>query len=280
MCEMLGISVENKLPLCSFAFVDDFRKRGVIGDTRRFSSLDNPRSCDGWGIAFYLGKRATMIKEPLMASESALFRSLTDSGNGFPSITKSRIFILHLRQTISTSAPVSYENTHPFTHNLFGREYAFAHNGSIKSFAKGNGAFGSGIGRYQPVGATDSEYAMCYLLNRIRKRGIMDWDANGFIWLGEQLREIGEYGTFNCLFSEGDLLFAYRGKTEERTLYVSRLKHAPGYAVTRFDFIDRKYASRAEPLEKDTLMVLNKGRIVCKHTKRPTRQKMAMRQTI
>lgn len=184
MCELLGLSFNQPIsPTLSFR---GFRHRGK----------SNPH---GWGLAFYPDKSVQVIKEPIKAGRS----SLSEFIKNYPKI-KSKIFIAHVRYTSGT--PVTYKNTHPFQRELNGKEFVFAHNGTLHNYR------GLDIGRFTPVGETDSEYTLCHILNCISEKGITQWTNEDFRWLWGRLKEINNYGNFNCLLSDGEYLFCYYDK--------------------------------------------------------------------
>lgn len=184
MCELLGMSFN--LPIKPNVSFRGFRHRGA----------SNPH---GWGIAFYPDESAQIIKEPIEAKKSTLSEFLQEYQE-----VKSKIFIGHVRYTGIGSK--SHKNTHPFYRELNGKEYVFAHNGTLKNYKNLK------LGRFEPIGETDSEYAFCYLLHCIEKQGIREWNKKDFDWLAQKLKEINEYGDFNCMFSDSKLLFCYHDK--------------------------------------------------------------------
>lgn len=183
MCELLGMTYNQPVrPIISF---NVFRRRG----------RKNP---DGWGLAFYPeGSSAQVIKEPKKAEGSKLSEFVRDC----PAV-RANLFIAHVRR--STNAPPCHENTHPFCRELNGREYVFAHNGTLHNYDKS-----LELGRFKPIGGTDSEYVFCHLLKCIEESGIEHWKRRDFEWLVGKLKEINEYGDLNCLFSDGEFLFCY-----------------------------------------------------------------------
>ena len=135
MCQLLGVSsnkhVDIQLP------IREFRHRGET----------NPH---GWGFAFFQDNAWKVIKEPRKLS----CENVTDSRFHF----KSNIIIGHVR--FATCGDHIHENTHPFTIN----SWVFAHNGTVKDIKNKNGFE---LTKYQPEGETDTEYAFCYLLEKI-----------------------------------------------------------------------------------------------------------------
>ena len=83
------------------------------------------RHRDGWGVAFYPdGVSACLIKEPRPSTSSLMARFLKSAD-----LIRSKIVISHVRT--ASKGSVTYCNTHPFVRELFGREWVFAHNGTI-----------------------------------------------------------------------------------------------------------------------------------------------------
>ncbi|MEM4973321.1 MAG: class II glutamine amidotransferase [Candidatus Hadarchaeales archaeon] len=166
----------------------------------------------GWGIAYYPDESVQIIKEPIKAGESSLFEFIRKYRG-----IKSKIIIAHVRHT--SGSPVAYKNTHPFQRELRGREFVFAHNGVLHNYNKK-----LETGRFTPVGETDSERAFCHILASLEKEieegniNIEEWTKKNFWWLHEKLREINEYGSFNCLMSDGEYLFCYHDKGEHKGL--------------------------------------------------------------
>lgn len=209
MCELLGMSF-NRAVGCRFSF-ERFAKRGV----------DNPH---GWGIALYPeGSRAAQVlKEPLKAGTSKLAEFV-----GKYTHFNSDIFLSHIRYATSE---VSYANTHPFVGELNGREYAFAHNGTLFNYQEG-----LPLGRWKPIGSTDSEFAFCYLLSKMEDIYPIRNDES-FISLENIMKEINQYGNFNCLFTDGEYLFCYRDKNGYRGLCYTERK--PPYHNNNAKLID------------------------------------------
>lgn len=193
MCQLLGLCFNQYVsPSLSF--------RGFIkrGDYNR----------DGWGLAYYPDNAAQVIKEPLRANESPVANFFREY-----KIIKSKIIIAHVRA--ASKGNISYKNTHPFHRELNGKEFVFAHNGTLFDYNILD------TGRFKPLGDTDSEHVFCYLLNKIEKQNIdiYNWEQNYFNYVYEILKEINQYGYFNCLFSDGEYLFAYHDKNNYNGLY-------------------------------------------------------------
>ena len=165
MCELLGMNF-NRPVSCGFSF-------------RGFSNRGNPNP-HGWGIALYPegGKAVQVFKEPLRARSSELAEFVNNYGR-----LRSNSFISHVRYATSE---VGYHNTHPFVREFQGREYAFAHNGVLSNYRNS-----LQLGRFKPVGRTDSEYAFCHLLNTMDET-YTGWNHSSFMELENTMRRINE----------------------------------------------------------------------------------------
>ncbi|WP_027857084.1 class II glutamine amidotransferase [Marinobacterium jannaschii] len=186
MCELLGMSANVPTDIC-FSFCGLMQRGGGTGPHR-----------DGWGIAFYEGKGVRSFHDPAPSVDSEIARLIKD----YP--IKSHVVISHIRQ--ANVGAVNLENTHPFSRELWGYIWTFAHNGQLDP-----ALFDMPLGEYRPVGTTDSEYAFCWLLGQIRERFPTRPDdfaeLNSFIHsCCEQLRALGVY---NMLLSESTHLYCY-----------------------------------------------------------------------
>ncbi len=185
MCQLLGMNCNVPTDIC-FSFTG-FHRRGGLTDLH----------ADGWGIAFYEGPGCRLFIDTKPASQSPVAKLVKT----YP--IHSLNVIAHIRKaTVGSVAP---ENTHPFVREMWGRYWSFAHNGTLKGFDP------KLLGIYRPVGGTDSERAFCYVLESLRAAfpaGQPDPTE-----LRAQLAIItaglGQYGEFNYLLSDGELLFAH-----------------------------------------------------------------------
>jgi len=182
MCELFAISSDK--PVRPVKTLRSFYERGFY----------NPH---GVGVAYYNSNReAVLHKQAKMAMRSPLAEKVRMSEE-----TVSDIFIAHVRLA-SRGLKISYNNTHPFKNEAAGREYIFAHNGTLYATRRFS------TGGYHPRGETDSEYAFCYLLSEISKRDAV-WSDESFKWLHGILTDINRDGAFNMMMSDGEYLFCY-----------------------------------------------------------------------
>jgi glutamine amidotransferase len=203
MCELLGICFNERVNV------------GLSLNSFKHRSEKHP---NGWGIAFYPDGFVRVIKEPIKMNDAILAKFVRWTN------VKSKIFIAHIRKASAGSE--SYVNTHPFVRKFDDKEITFAHNGTLLGYEDLE------LDGYYPIGETDSEYVFCYLLSQIEKRGI-EWDKDGFDEILDILLDINYYGAFNCLFSDGKYLFAYKDYRGRRELYF--LKRKPPYGKIRLE---------------------------------------------
>ena len=193
MCELLGLS--SSAPVGMTYALHEFATHGGLVHKNK----------SGWGIAYRQDRDAILIKEPSPASDSMWVRFI----ESHPINTSTAI--AHVRY--ATAGEPSYENTHPFTRELGGRTHVFAHNGGLDNIWQ---KLSLSPDSFQPIGETDSEYAFCALLDRLRPL----WrDPAKPPALDEKMSVISEtaallrgFGTANFLYSDGDTLVVHAHK--------------------------------------------------------------------
>ena len=184
MCELLGM--ECNVPTDIVFSFSGLRQRG--GRT-------GPHA-DGWGLAFFEGRAARVFLEPKPAAQSPLARFLSENP------IKTLLAIGHVRRR--TRGPVGLPNTHPFVRELWGRHFVFAHNGTLPRVRR------HALGRFRPIGTSDSEHAFCHLLGALA--GSFDDYPRDVRSLWSAVAEIGgalgEGGSFNFLLGDARHLYA------------------------------------------------------------------------
>ncbi|MFC0170104.1 class II glutamine amidotransferase [Pseudoduganella danionis] len=180
MCQLLAMSSKQPAAL-DFSFTGFARRSAEHGD--------------GWGIALHNGSDCQLYTDALACSSSLLAQQFRSQP------IKARNVIAHIRK--ATQGRVSLENSHPFTRKLWGQTWSFAHNGDLKLFQPRRGL-------YAPWGDTDSELAFCHILSELALRYEHRPPRHQlFATLQILAASIAEYGSFNFLLSNGELLFAY-----------------------------------------------------------------------
>jgi glutamine amidotransferase len=181
MCQLLGMNANTPTDLV-FSFTG-FSKRAE-------------EHKDGFGIAFFEDAGVRLFVD----AQSAALSPVAEMVRHYP--IHSPNVIAHIRK--ATQGRVALQNTHPFQRELWGRYWAFAHNGDLKNHApRLHGAF-------HPVGNTDSEFAFCWLMQELAKAhaglpSIAELTAT----LAELVPRVAAHGTFNFMLSNGQALWAH-----------------------------------------------------------------------
>ncbi len=188
MCELLAMSANVPTDIV-FSFTGLVERGGKTGPHK-----------DGWGITFYdgWGNRTFKDSDPSCHSEVA---SLLKA---YP--IRSKTVISHIRQ--ANRGRVSLENTHPFGRELWGRNWSFAHNGQLSGYQEALKPL-----RFLPVGATDSELAFCFLLDKLAQKYPTPpaRRTTAFRFLAREGKKLQKLGVFNMLISDGRYLLALCG---------------------------------------------------------------------
>lgn len=196
MCELMGMSFAR--PISAGLTIPAFAPRGE-------------ENADGWGFAWYPDQSLALVKEPVKWGSSKYSRFLEE----YPSI-RSRYYLAHVRHKTTGGEP-THADTHPFARELAGREYCFAHNGTIVGFPCLK------LGFYRPVGHTDSEHVFCHLLAQIADWGGRLDEENCWRDLHRLLRNINTMGKLNCLLADSRRLYCYRDINGWKGLAFSKL---------------------------------------------------------
>lgn len=185
MCELLGMSANVPTDIC-FSFTGLMQRGGRTGPHR-----------DGWGITFYEGKGFRTFKDPQPSYQS----KIAELVQNYP--IKSCAVISHIRQ--ANRGGVNLENTHPFTRELWGQFWTFAHNGQLTGYQD------LVTGNHHPVGATDSEKAFCWLLKCLEDHFPTPPEhfEDVFSFISQCCDELKTMGVFNMLLSNGEYVMTY-----------------------------------------------------------------------
>jgi glutamine amidotransferase len=159
---------------------------------------------DGWGIAWYEGRAASVFKEPEPAAHSPCFSMLTTTRR------ESALVVAHVRKANPADVGRAWANTHPFEREMGGYSWVFAHNGKLPGIHE-DPAFATR--RFVPVGDTDSERAFCFLLERLADGQPPPPGRISSGQLESRLRgadaALSTLGELNFLLSDGFHLIAY-----------------------------------------------------------------------
>jgi predicted glutamine amidotransferase len=185
MCELMGMACA--MPTDARFYFAGLAARGGATDCH----------IDGWGIAFLDRKSCRVFIDDQPSSMSSLAQHIAREP------IRSRNTIAHVRK--ATVGKACIENCHPFVRQLWGRNWAFAHQGSVHGYTKDLDEL------FRPVGTTDSEFAFCSLLQDLHKAFGNREPACEEIFecVAQSIGSITEYGSFNFLLSNGELMFAH-----------------------------------------------------------------------
>ncbi len=160
------------------------------------------RHKDGWGIAFYDEGDARILKDTTRASRSRWVQFVEQQE------LRSTLVVSHIR--LATDGGVSIKNTQPFARELGGRLHIFAHNGHVPDI-KNLSEYRSNS--FHPIGNTDSEFAFCALLERVKplwseRETVPELEARLDV-VAEFAKDIGQFGPANFLYCDSEVLFAH-----------------------------------------------------------------------
>jgi glutamine amidotransferase len=241
MCELLGMSARHPT------------------DVNHSLALLRPRGgeigphADGWGVAFYEGRDARIFKEPVPACESRCLSFIAEYDY------RSTIVIGHIRKANPPQIGRAAANTHPFSRELGGRSWVFAHNGKLPGVSD-DPRFA--LGRFRPIGDTDSEHAFCFLLERIARASdgeLLAADALVDL-LRKPVHDLAELGELNFLMSDGVHLLVFANRRLHRVRRSCRERECDQEVVvlTTTPLTDEAWS----PVELGRLHVLAAGREV------------------
>lgn len=189
MCELLGMECNVPTDIV-FSFTGLTMRGGRTGP-----------HADGWGLALYDGPYAQVFLEPSPACASPLAKFLRDHP------IRTLLAVAHVRKR--TVGGQGLANTHPFKRVLWGRDWVFAHNGTLPDVRARK------LDGFTPVGDTDSEHAFCWILDNLRAAFPNGYPPGGYHDIARVLAdlggELGAEGTCNLLLGDGEHLYARCG---------------------------------------------------------------------
>jgi glutamine amidotransferase len=213
MCELMGLCFAQ--PISADFSIREFAHSGI-------------ENADGWGLAWYPDHSVAVVKEPIEWRTS----KYTGFLESYPRLL-SPIYIGHVRHKTLAYAP-THADTHPFARELEGRDYCFAHNGSLTGLAEK-----FPVARFLPVGNTDSEHAFCHLLDQAARTRDCLGSLDGWRWLHSKLTALNALGNLNCLLSDGRRLFAYHDQARYKGLCLRKVR-VHTREIRRFEDADVK----------------------------------------
>ncbi|XYH95840.1 class II glutamine amidotransferase [Sorangium sp. So ce1128] len=160
---------------------------------------------DGWGIGYYPGGEpsATVLKEPA-PPQGSIRSELVKAWEHL----ESSLLVLHIR--MATWGSINDANTQPFSRSWGGRDWLFAHSGSLVDRIEVDPK-----SLFQPVGSTDTELILCELLRWMASedlRSIGDIDP---AVLRDWFDEMNEHGPLTSVLADGRDLVVYADRDRE-----------------------------------------------------------------
>jgi predicted glutamine amidotransferase len=162
---------------------------------------DPPGHEDGWGMAFYQDKQLFVHKSGVNLLEE------TDKVFGILCAAKtSPVMILHLRKSAWADSSTT-RHAHPFHDN----NTVFFHNGVVYGY---QGLIPAITLPGLRADALDTEVFFYHIMS-----GTSRDLGRAFLETVSIIRQEYKYSALNCLFSDGEKLFAYRDYTKEPEYY-------------------------------------------------------------
>lgn len=197
MCELLALSARH--PTHLHVSMETLARHGGGSGPHR----------DGWGVAYLQDRDVLLVREPRSAHDSRCLAFLQAEN------PTAEIILAHVR--LATQGTRALRNTQPFCRELGGRVHLFAHNGMLRGI-EDDPRFRPGLARR--VGETDSEYAFCALLERLRalwrvdQAGPLEIPATPPLaarleLIAQFAAELRPLGPANFLYTDGELVFAH-----------------------------------------------------------------------
>jgi transglutaminase-like putative cysteine protease/predicted glutamine amidotransferase len=168
---------------------------------------------DGWGIGYYPGGEpsASVLKEP--APPHGSIRS--ELVKAWEHLASS-IFVLHIRT--ATWGSISDANTQPFARSHGGRDWLFAHSGSLRHRVER-----ARKTTFEPVGSTDTELLFCELLGFLAESGVRSIGDCDPVTLATWFSRMSAHGCVTAVLSDGRDLLAYADASGDSALHLGRV---------------------------------------------------------
>ena len=171
----------------------------------------------GWGFGWYHNE--SQAANTIRGAGTMSAQSLSDTLHKNVDF-RSTVFAFKLRGIQRT---YTYEDTQPISRSFAGRDWLFVHNGELDrhKLTKMDDLHAPFL---KPVTSSDSESALCHLLNLVwqsKAASIADIKPSQWIEWFQQLDQLG-YG--NYVLTDSLSIVVYRGKDVEQPLYYNTFK--------------------------------------------------------
>jgi transglutaminase-like putative cysteine protease/predicted glutamine amidotransferase len=169
---------------------------------------------DGWGIGYYPGGEpsASVLKEPA-PPQGSIRSELVKAWEHL----ESGLFVLHIRT--ATWGSINDANTQPFCRSWGGRDWLFAHSGSLTERLET-----APTSIFQPVGSTDTELILCELMRWMAEQGFRSLGDVDPAVLRDRFDELNRYGALTSVLTDGRDLVVYSDRAGNGAAFVSQVR--------------------------------------------------------
>jgi transglutaminase-like putative cysteine protease/predicted glutamine amidotransferase len=169
----------------------------------------------GWGLAWYPpeDRGVAVLKDPSRATNNHMKEMLAQWEH-----FRSNIFLGHLR---GAAMRIAHEDTHPITRPYAGRDFVIVHNGQLDDDFRDKLDL-STYPEFQPVGMTDTEHVLCWILMKMRQEGVSTFEEMGHAKLHGLLQEVDNIGSLNVMLSDGVDLIVHQDQQGFHPLHYAR----------------------------------------------------------
>ena len=201
---------------------------------------------DGWGFAWYPrdGVGASVLKDPHVEYDMAVATAV-QRWDRF----RSSVFVCHS----GTHRGRSFTDTHPFVRSHAGRDWIFAHNGDLGRNLSVSLPLDERLG-FEPVGHTDSEHALCWLMGQVRAQGARSFADIGWQTIRAWLHELNRLGTLNLVWSDGLHLVAYHDQNGFNELHHLRRLPPPTSEKLESDLLELDLSNSLDENRTSTII--------------------------
>ncbi len=218
---------------------------GELAPSFSLKCLANPASLpDGWGIGTYPRGEpsASVLKEPAPAPGSVRGQLVRAWDH-----LEASLFVLHVRR--ATWGKNSDANTQPFARAHGGRDWLFAHAGSLRNRIPLSTPI-----VHETVGATDTELVFCELLNRLHRLGKKSLGEIDVGTVHEWLTELNDHGSLSLVLTDGHDLLAYADREGNGELHLAELFPPYTDVILGDDDLDVDLTRRAHVARKGVVV--------------------------